>query len=147
MKRLNQKLITKLSLWGVGMGLITVWGLAGPYEGWVWGVVIVAAALQLARHGAQQLFLHGLIAGFAMSLAAQLLQALLFPIYMANNLSQSADFIQLPIDFPPRLFILLLAPFIAAASGVALGVAAQIAERALPHLDKAIARYKRKAAD
>jgi hypothetical protein len=90
----------------------------------VWLLVATICAVAIGRSVARQHFLHGVIAGAIISLAAQMLQVIFFPIYLANNIGHMADFNQLPIDFPPRLFMVILTPFIAAGSGVVLGVMA-----------------------
>lgn len=127
------------------MGVASVWGWVGSYEGLAWLVVAIVCALVIGRRVAQRHFQHGVIAGAIIGLVGQLLQVIFFPIYLANNLGHTADFNQLPIDFPPRLFTLLLAPFIAAASGVLLGVLAWGASRMFPMVQKLMAGKATKA--
>ena len=121
MKKLDWVLIKKLSLLGVAVGVATVWGWVGSHVGLAWLLAALICAAAIGRHAPQAHFLHGLATGVYASLAAQMLQVIFFPVYMAHNLAHTADFNQLPIDFPPRLFIVILAPFIAAASGMVLG--------------------------
>ncbi len=128
-KNLNWKLLKKLSLLGVVMGIATVWGWVGNYEGLAWFLLAVICALVIGRKVRRQHFPHGLLAGAIASLIAQIFQVIFFPAYLANSLEHTADFNQLPIDFPPRLLLALLAPFIAAASGIVLGVMSWAAAR------------------
>lgn len=142
MKACDWGLIRKLAPLGLLMGIATVWGWVGRYEGWAWLLVALAAAAAIGRQLGERHFQHGLIAGAIIGLAAQLLQAIFFPIYMANNIQHTADFHQLPIDFPPRLFIVVLAPFIALAGGVVLGVMAWLAARAIPVIRKKVEDFR-----
>src|SRR5262245_61113186 len=142
MKSLNWKIIKKLALLGLAMGVATVWGWVGSYEGLVWLLVAVVCAVTIGHVVARQHFQHGVITGVIISLVAQMLQVIFFPIYLANNLGHTADFNQLPIDFPPRLFNLILTPFIAAASGIVLGAMAWGAARAAPKIGKLLAAFR-----
>ncbi len=145
MKNLDWKLLKRLALLGVAMGLATVWGWVGSHEAWAWLLVGAAGAGAIARYVKRDHFQHGVAAGVIISLAAQMLQVIFFPIYMANNLAHTADFNELPIDFPPRLFIVLLAPVIAVASGVVLGVLAWGAAQVLPAILEMLADKNKKA--
>ena len=121
MRSLNWKIIKKLALLGIPMGVATIWGWVGNYEGLVWLLVATLCAVAIGRSVTRLHFQHGVVAGVIISLIAQMLQVIFFPVYLANNIGHMADFNQLPIDFPPRLFMLILIPFIAAGSGMVLG--------------------------
>ncbi|MGH7491417.1 MAG: hypothetical protein ACREOO_03375 [bacterium] len=147
MKSLNWKIINNLALLGVAMGVATILGWVGSYEGLVWLLVATICAVAISRLVAYRHFHHGVLTGVFISLAAQMLQVIFFPVYLANNLGHTADFNQLPIDFPPRLFLLILTPFIAAASGIVLGVMSWGAARAVPKIDKKLAEHRGNALD
>jgi hypothetical protein len=147
MRILNWKIIRRLALFGIAMGAATIWGWVGNYEGLVWLLVAAICAVVIVRGVAQQHFQNGVIAGAIIMLTAQLMQVIFFPIYLANNLGHTADFNQLPIDFPPRLFALMLGPFIAAGSGIVLGVMSWGAAMAVSKIGKKRAKIRSSALD
>lgn len=119
---MNRKLIGQLSLFGLAMGLATVFWIPSNVEPLFWLVVLGLSAYLIATGSAGRHFLHGLLVGLANSVWVTAWHILLFDRYLANHPREAAMMTSLPLPDSPRLMMGLVGPVIGLVSGLILGL-------------------------
>ena len=93
------KLIFQLSLFGLAMGIATVFFIPSNIEPIFWVVTFVVCAY-IAKHLAARHFLHGLLLGLANSVWITASHILLFNRYIANHPRGCDDDLDAPTGLP-----------------------------------------------
>ena len=110
------RLVALISTLGVAYGLLTVFPVIVGYEYWfVFGGLFLAGKTA-GLFAAEKPVLNGFGAGAGVAFAALWTQAILMPIYLANN-PQYAGF-DLPLGLSERMFTFALSPIGAIAGGL-----------------------------
>lgn len=128
---MNWKLIFLLSLFGLMMGLITVWFIPSTIEPIFWLGVFLISAYQIARHAGGRFFLHGFLVSVANGIWVTIAHASLFYAYVATH----PEYLQMNEGLPPALaahprrMMLLIGPLTGVFLGLVLGLLAWIASR------------------
>jgi len=123
---MNWKLILQLSLFGLAMGLATVFVIPSNLEPLFWLVIFVICAYIIARR-TQKGFLHGLLLGLANSVWITASHILFFSQYIATHAREGAMMQTMP--FSPRIMMAIVGPVIGLISGVAIGLLALLASK------------------
>ena len=123
---MNWKLILLLSMFGLAMGLATVFIIPPKIEPLFWLVIFVVCAYVIARQ-TRKPFLHGFLLGLANCVWITASHLLLFNQYMANHAQEAAMMQTMP--FSPRIMMAIVGPFIGLISGLVIGVLALIATK------------------
>jgi len=123
---MNWKLILWLSMFGLAMGLATVFVIPSRIEPLFWLVIFIVCAYLIAKQTGKP-FLHGLFLGFANCVWITSAHILLFDQYIANHAQEAQMMIAMP--FSPRLMLAIVGPFIGVFSGVAIGLLALLASK------------------
>ena len=126
---MNWKLISQLSLFGLAMGITTVFLIPSRIEPLFWLVIFAICAYIIARRCSSKYFLHGLFLGIANSVWVTASHILLFDSYIAHHPRDAAMMTSMPLPDSPRLMMALLGPVIGVVSGLVLGLFAVIAHR------------------
>jgi len=126
---MNWRLIAQLSLFGLAMGVATVFWIPSSIEPWGWLVAFVISAYLIATRAAGSPFLHGLLVGVANSVWVTASHILLFQSYVANHPRELAMMRSGPLADSPRVMMALMGPLIGVASGLVLGLFAVIAAK------------------
>jgi uncharacterized membrane protein len=108
---MNWKLIFQLSLFGLAMGVATVFLIPSKIEPAFWLVIFLFCAYVIAKRRPAMLFLHGLLLGLANS-----------DTYIARHAQEAAMMQSMPMPGSPRLMMTLTGPVIGLISGVILGL-------------------------
>lgn len=124
---MNWKLIVQLSLFGLAMGVATVFWIPSNIEPWAWLAAFVISAYLIATRAPGNPFLHGLLVGIANSVWVTASHILLFQSYVVNHSREVAMMRSGPLPDSPRLMMTLMGPLIGVASGLVLGLFAVIA--------------------
>jgi hypothetical protein len=124
---MNGKLIFQLSLFGLAMGLATVFVISSTVEPIFWLVIFVVCAYLIGRHAGGRYFLHGLLLGVLNSVWVTGAHVLLFDQYVANHPAEAEMMTSMPLS--PKLMMVLVGPFIGLASGCVLGLFALVASK------------------
>ncbi len=113
---------TILMLVGVGvlMGIASVFGFTERIELLLWVVIAVFASYWIVRNVQAQVFAHGLCSGVLMGVANSALQFLFFQTYISNNPTTAKAFVDAG-GISPRVFVLLVGPFIGLLYGAFIG--------------------------
>lgn len=126
---MNWKLIVQLSLFGLAMGIATVFVIPSNVEPLFWLAIFVASAYLIARRAPGRPFLHGLLVGVANSLWVTPTHVLLFNQYLANHPQEAAMMRSMPAPDSPRLMMAVVGPVIGIVSGALIGLLAVLASR------------------
>jgi hypothetical protein len=124
---MNWKLILQLSLFGLAMGLATVFLIPSKIEPFFWLVIFVISAYIIARRAPGQYFLPGLLVSIVNSVWITGSHVLLFDRYVANHPQEAAMMTSMPLPDFPRLMMAMMGPVIGVVSGLVLGIFAVVA--------------------
>ena len=123
---MNWKLIVQLSMFGLAMGLATVFVIPSNIEPLFWLVIFVICAYIIAKQ-TQKPFLHGLLLGLANSVWITAAHILLFSQYIATHEREGAMMQTAP--FSPRIMMAIVGPVVGLVSGVVIGILAMLANK------------------
>jgi hypothetical protein len=126
---MNWKLIIQLSLFGLAMGIATVFLIPSTVEPVFWLVIFVVSAYLIATRAPGRPFLHGVLVGVANSVWITAAHALLFDRYVAHHPREAAMMSSMPLPTHPRLMMAVTGPVIGVISGVVLGLFALLARK------------------
>jgi hypothetical protein len=126
---MNGKLILQLSLFGLVMGIATVFIIPSTIEPVCWLVIFVICAYVIARQAPGRYFLHGLSVSIVNSLWITASHLLFFPQYIATHASEAAMMDATPFAGYPRLMMALTGPIVGVVSGLVLGLFAFVAAK------------------
>jgi hypothetical protein len=126
---MNSKLILQLSLFGLAMGLATVFVIPSNIEPLFWLGIFVISAYLIATRCVSRYFLHGLFVGVANSVWVTASHIALFDQYIARHPREAAMMTSMPLPNQPRLMMALTGPLIGVVSGIVIGLFAVIAAR------------------
>src|SRR5579864_794555 len=124
---MNWKLILQLSLFGLAMGIATVFVIPSKIEPAFWLVIFVYCAYVIAKCSGGKNFLHGLLLGLANSVWITGAHILLFDRYVAGHAQEAAMMQNPSVPLSPRAMMAIVGPVIGLISGVVLGLFAFIA--------------------
>jgi hypothetical protein len=123
---MDWKLILQLSLFGLAMGIATVFVIPSNIEPAFWLAIFCVCAYIIARRRADKHFLHGLMVSIVNSVWITAAHVLLFDQYVANHPQEMEMMKSMPIS-NPRVMMLAMGPVIGVISGVVLGLFAFLA--------------------
>jgi hypothetical protein len=126
---MNWKLIIQLSLFGLAMGIATVFVIPSNVEPLFWLVIFVISAYFIATRCSNRYFLHGMLVSLANSVWITAAHFLLFDRYVANHPEEIAMMATMQLTVSPRLMMALMGPIFGVVSGVLLGVFAWLGSR------------------
>lgn len=124
---MNWKLILQLSLFGLAMGIGTVFVIPSTVEPFLWLAIFLICAYVLGSRGVAHPFLHGLAIGVVNSVWVTSSHVLLFNQYVANHAKEMEMMKTMPMSNRPRVLMAIMGPLIGIASGIVLGVFALVA--------------------
>jgi hypothetical protein len=124
---MNWKLIFQLSLFGLAMGIATVFVIPSKVEPAFWLVIFLICAYLIAKRSPGKFFLHGLLLGLANSVWITAAHVLFFDAYIARHAQEAAAMQSMPLPASPRVMMALIGPIIGLISGVVLGLFALVA--------------------
>jgi hypothetical protein len=126
---MNWKLILQLSLFGLVMGIATVFFISSAVEPFCWLLVFLVSAYAIARSAPGRPFLHGVCVGLANSVWVTASHALLVDQYLARHPREAGMMASMPMPNSPRLMMALTGPVVGLVSGIVLGLFAVLASR------------------
>jgi len=124
---LNWKLIVQLSLFGLAMGILTVFVIPSSFEPVCWLFIFVFCAYIIAKRAPGKYFQHGMMVSVVNSLWIVAAHILLFSQYIARHPEQARMMAIMPLSNYPRLLMIVTGLFIGVVSGVILGLLAFVA--------------------
>ncbi len=118
---MNTPLIIKLGLFGVIMGVASLFGGTRGIEALCWAIILLYSAWLIGKRASARPFLHGLYSGGLAALMHSLIQVAFMNTYLAHN-SEAANQSEIPGGLSICVFYLLIAPVIAVIAGSVLGL-------------------------
>jgi len=128
---MNGKLIFQLSLFGLAMGIATVYFIPSNIEPACWLAIFIACAYLIAKNCSEKYFLNGLCVSLVNSVWITAAHIILFDTYFANHPQEAEMMAKMPISITPRLMMLITVPIVGFISGVVLGLFAFVASKIL----------------
>jgi hypothetical protein len=119
---MNWKTIGQLSLFGLAMGIATVFVIPSSIEPLFWLAIFVVSAYVIARRCPDRPFVHGLLLGLANCVWVTGAHVVFIHQYFANHPQQAAMMSSMPMPDSPRLMMMLVGPVIGVVSGAVIGV-------------------------
>jgi hypothetical protein len=126
---MNGKLVLALSMFGLVMGIATVFVIPSAVEPFCWLAIFVVCAIVIARRAPSRPFLHGLLVGVMNSVWITGAHLILFDAYVARHAREAAMLAEAPL--PAHALMAITGPAIGVISGVVLGGLALLAKRLL----------------
>src|SRR6185369_15300485 len=121
---MNWRLVLLLSLFGLAMGIATVFLVPSKVEPLVWLAIFLACAVIIARRAPGKYFLHGLCVSLFNSVWITAAHVLLFDSYIATHAREAAMGRNMPLA--PRVMMIVTGPVIGLFSGLILGLFALV---------------------
>lgn len=128
-KALDFKLILALSMFGLAMGVATVFVISSKVEPICWLAIFVLCAIVIAKRRTSHFFWHGFLVSVVNSIWITVAHVLLFESYIATHAAEAAMASGMPL--PPRAMMLVTGPVIGVISGLVLGLFAFVASKLL----------------
>ena len=125
--KMNWPLIFQLSLFGLAMGVGTVFVISSRIEPILWIAIFLISAYLIARECPHRRFLHGLIVGVANSIWITGTHIVFFTRYMGGHAREAAMMQSMPLPSMPRLMMVFTGPVVGIMSGIIIGTLAIIA--------------------
>jgi hypothetical protein len=128
---MNWKLIFLLSLFGLAMGIATVYVVPSNVEPFFWLAIMIVSAVVIARYAGGRYFTHGFLVSILNSLWITAIHAALFYTYVASH----PEYMQMIEGLPPvlaahpRRMMLVTGPIAGILSGIVLGLLSWIASK------------------
>jgi hypothetical protein len=121
MKAIDGKLILMVSLFGLAMGVLTVFVIPSSVEPLFWLVIFGVSAVVIAKKAPGRLFLHGFLVSLMNSVWITSAHILLVDSYLPRHPDEAAMMANMPLPDSPRLMMLMTGPVIGILSGLVLG--------------------------
>ncbi len=124
---MNWTLVFALSLFGLAMGVATVFVIPSNVEPFFWLAIFVVCAYLIATRSQGRYFLHGFLLSLVNSVWITASHVALFTYYIDNHPQEVAMMRSMPFSDAPRLMMAITGPVIGVLSGVVLGLFALVA--------------------
>ncbi len=126
---MNWKLILKLSLFGLAMGVATVYVIPSNIEFFFWLPIFIISAYFIAKRCADSFFANGFMVGVVNSIWISAAHVILFDAYIARHAMEAAQYHDPRIPVPPKVAMFVIGIFIGITSGLVIGLFAFIASK------------------
>lgn len=131
---MNWKLIFKLSMFGLAMGLATVFFIPPNIEPVLWFVIFLFCAFRIAGTCPDKRFLHGLFLGIFNCIWITAAHALFADRYLASHPQEAAMMKQLHLSGSPQAMLSRIGPLYGIVFGIMIGILALIAGGIVPSI-------------
>lgn len=125
---MNGKLVLLLSLFGLAMGLGTVFFIPPNVEPVFWVVILFLSAYIIGKSSTARPFLTGFLLGLANCVWIVLSHALFADRYLANHPQEAAMLKSMP-GFSPQLAMMVTGPLAGIVSGIIIGLLSLLAAK------------------
>ena len=126
---MNWRLIFMLSLFGLAMGVATVFFIPSSIEPLFWLAIWIACAYLIATRAGGRYFVHGVATGIANAIWIIVVHVGLFQTYAARHAEEMAMMANMGMPTHPRQMMVLSGLVIGVVSGVIIGLLALLASR------------------
>jgi hypothetical protein len=109
------------SLFGMVMGIASLFGYTQNLELSLWIAIALISALLIARTTTHKIFLHGVLAGIGIGISNVMIQIAFFSLYAQNNSHTASELEHFTDMFSPQWFLFLSSPFVGGIYGSLIG--------------------------
>jgi hypothetical protein len=124
---LDFRLVLALSMFGLVMGIATVFVIPSTIEPIFWLAIFLVCAYTIARRAPRAFFLHGFLVSLVNSVWITSAHIALVDSYLARHANEAAMMAKMPMPDSPRLMMLMTGPAVGLVSGLVLGLFSFIA--------------------
>ena len=124
---MNWRTIFLLSLFGLAMGVATVFFIGSNVEPGLWLLIFLFCAWVIARQTSGRRFLHGVLLGLANSVWITAAHIVFFQQYLSTHAREAEMMKSTPLSDSPRLMMAITGPVVGLVSGVVIGLLALVA--------------------
>jgi hypothetical protein len=124
---MNWKLVGTLSLFGLAMGIATVFVIPSNIEPAFWLAIFLVCGFLISKRAPGKHFLHGLFTSLLNSVWITGAHVAFFDTYVANHPQEAAMMQNMPVA--GRLAMVLTGPLVGLISGLLLGLIAFVMSR------------------
>jgi hypothetical protein len=124
---LDLKLILLLSMFGLAMGIATVFVIPSNVEPVFWLAIFAVCAYVLAKRAPGKLFLHGFVVSLVNCVWITGAHMAFVDGYLSRHANEAAMMAKMPMPHSPRLMMLMMGPVIGVISGLVLGLFSWVA--------------------
>jgi hypothetical protein len=129
MSGIDFKLILSLSLFGLAMGIATVFVIPSKIEPICWLLIFIVCAYVIAKRAPGKPFLHGFLVSLVNSVWITGAHIALVASYLPRHPDEAAMMAKMPMPDSPRLMMLMTGPIVGIISGLVLGLFAFVASK------------------
>ena len=133
---MNWSLVLLLSLFGLVMGIATVFVIPPDIEPVFWVAIFALSAYLIAKQAPGRYLLHGVMVGIANSFWITTVHVISSQRYLMGHPREAAMMTSMPMPDSPRLMMAMVGPVIGVVSGLVIGllsvVAAKLVARPTP---------------
>lgn len=127
---MNWKLIFSLSLFGMAMGIATVFFIPSNIEPFCWLAIFLVCSYLIAKTCSSKFFMHGLLVSMVNSVWITAAHVILFDQYIASHASEMQMMANGPMaSLSAKTAMLIMGPIIGIISGLVLGLFSVIAAK------------------
>ena len=126
---MNYKLLVKLSLFGLGMAIGTVYFIPSNIEPLCWLAIMLYCAYCIAKNCTGKYFFNGFCLSLLNCIWVTGAHVLLCDVYLAGHDQEAKMLATMPMPEHPRLMMLVTGPFVGIASGLVLGLFCFVASK------------------
>ena len=119
---MNWKSVLGVSLFGVIIGLLNVYGLVTGLEWLVWVIIAFVSAFIIEKTAVKILVTQGFLAGFFQSLLNGIIVFIFWNQYILNHAKVLEDFENMPESLDPKYFSIIAAVLIGLFYGLFIGL-------------------------
>src|SRR4051794_2530993 len=119
---MNWKLIFNLSMFGLAMGIATVYFIPSNIEPFLWLVIFIICAWVIAKRCSGKYFLHGLMVSMVNSVWITAAHIILFSTYIANHPQEATMMEKMPMFASAKVTMAIIGPVVGLVSGIILGL-------------------------
>ena len=128
---MNWNLIFKLSLFGLAMGIATVFFIPSNVEPFCWLIIFIICAIIIAKRCEEKYFYNGVCVSLVNSVWITAAHILMFTQYSATHAKEIQMMRAMPLPTHPRIMMLMTGPVIGVMSGMVLGLFSYLASLAV----------------
>jgi hypothetical protein len=119
---MNWKIILGLSLFGILMGVLNVFGLTGGLEWLLWLIIALISAVVIEKSAPKLHVTSGFLVGFLDSLFSGIIVAFFWERYLLQNPDVLERLAQMPEGLAPEFFMLIASVLIGFVYGLFIGL-------------------------
>ncbi|MCB0724938.1 MAG: hypothetical protein KDC73_09530 [Ignavibacteriae bacterium] len=127
---MNWKSVLPLSLFGILMGVLNVFGVTSGLEWILWLVIALISALVIEKTSERLLVTQGFLVGFLDSLFNGLVTAIFWEKYLLNNPNVLERLSEMPENLAPEFFIIIASVLIGMVYGLFIGLVVFLTRKA-----------------